>query len=128
MSCKKELDVGYPQVTIIVIEWTKTFFFWRQEMDWTKNSTKFYRKIQSVLMTEAHLQNPSLTHDQYYILFGHDILVNIWRFRLENAIHDMVSPITNYEFKFRNFKIFFFFRPIRKESGRFFFWVLKNSF
>ena len=25
MSCKKELDVGYPQVTIIVIEWTKTF-------------------------------------------------------------------------------------------------------
>ena len=26
MSCKKELDVGYPQVTIIVIEWTKTFF------------------------------------------------------------------------------------------------------
>ena len=53
-------------------------------------------------MTEAHLQNPSLTHDQYYILFDHDILVNIWRFRLENAIHDMVSPITN----LANYKLF----------------------
>ena len=39
-------------------------------MDWTKNSTKFYRKIQSVLMTEAHLQNPGLTHDQYYPLWS----------------------------------------------------------
>ena len=71
-------------------------------------------------MTEAHLQNPSLTHDQYYILFDHDILVNIWRFRLENAIHDMVSPITNYEFKFRNFKIFFSSDQLEKSRVGFF--------
>ena len=86
MSCKKELDIGYPQVTIIAIEW---FFFWRQEMDWTKNSTKFYRKIQSVLMTETHLQTSSLT------IFGF----------FEVLIQDMILPLRIS--KWRNFRILF---------------------
>ena len=84
MSCKKELDVGYPQVTIIVIEWTKTFLSGDRkwiELKIRQNSTaKFNQfswqkpicKIQVLLTINT-------------IVFDHDILVNIWRFRLETV-------------------------------------------
>ena len=127
MSCKKELDVGYPQVTIIVIEWTKTFFFsgnrkWI-ELKIRQNSTaKFNQfswqkpicKIQVLLTINT-------------ILFDHDILVNTYlAFSIRKCLIFFSYSrhgFTNYQLwiQIQKFQEFFFFRTIRKEWGRVFF-------